>query len=203
MHTQDFRPGFVRAAVIALAMATSAAAEPVSYQIDPAHTFPSFEADHMGISVWRGKLNRSSGTLTFDKGIGAGSVDIVLDPASIDFGHDQLNAWARGKQFFDVRKYPKAAYRGKFEAAAGAVPAQVTGELTLHGVTKPVNLQINSLKCVPHPMLKREVCGADATATFKRDEFGLDAGKDYGFKMDVSLRIQVEAIATKATKATK
>jgi polyisoprenoid-binding protein YceI len=73
----------------------------------------------------------------------------------------------------------------------------VNGELTLNGHTKPVNLTITRFKCMPHPMLKREFCGADASGSFKRDEFGLDAGKDYGFNMNVALRIQVEAVATK------
>ncbi len=77
------------------------------------------------------------------------------------------------------------------------VPTKVSGELTLHGITRPVDLQLPLFKCIPHPMLKRELCGADAMATIKRDEFGLDAGKDYGFKMDVALRIQVEAVAEK------
>jgi polyisoprenoid-binding protein YceI len=66
--------------------------------------------------------------------------------------------------------------------------------LTLHGVTKPLALKINSFKCIPNPMTKRETCGADVYATFDRDEFGLDAGKAYGFSMEVVLRIQVEAI---------
>ena len=70
----------------------------------------------------------------------------------------------------------------------------VVGELTLHGVTRPVVLKINTLKCIPHPVFKRELCGADALGTFSRDDFGLDAGKDYGFNMDVTLRIQVEAL---------
>jgi polyisoprenoid-binding protein YceI len=71
----------------------------------------------------------------------------------------------------------------------------VVGDLTLRGITKPVQLKILSFKCMPHPMVKREVCGADAIATFKRDDFGMAAGKDWGFKMDVTLRIQVEALA--------
>jgi len=70
----------------------------------------------------------------------------------------------------------------------------VDGQLTLNGVTKPVVLQIKSFKCMPHPMFKREVCGADALGVFKRDAFGLGAGKDYGFSMDVTLRVQVEAL---------
>jgi polyisoprenoid-binding protein YceI len=183
------------AAALAVFSTAIAQAAPVTYQIDPHHTFPSFEADHMGISVWRGKLNKSSGTVSFDKATGSGSIDIAVDLASIDFGHDQLNGWARGKDFFDVKKHPKALYKGRFDGGSNGVPAQVLGELTLHGVTRPVVLKINSLKCVPHPLHKRELCGADAEASFNRDEFGLGVGKEYGFKMDVTLRIQVEAVA--------
>lgn len=183
------------AALAVLAVAAAAQAAPVTYKIDSHHTFPSFEADHMGISVWRGKLNKSSGTVRFDKASGSGDVDIAVDLSSIDFGHDQLNAWARGAQFFDVKKHPKAVYKGRFDGAVNGQPAQVLGELTLHGVTRPMVLKINALKCVPHPLHKRELCGADAVGSFNRDEFGLDAGKDYGFKMDVTLRIQVEAVA--------
>jgi polyisoprenoid-binding protein YceI len=176
-------------------MLSIASAAPVTYKIDPTHTFPSFEADHMGISVWRGKFNSSSGTVTLDKQAGFGMVDISIDTNSVDFGHDALNTWAAGKEFFDSAKYGPARYKGKLTGFKDGVPTQLDGELTLHGVTKPVNLQLVLFKCIPHPMLKRELCGADAIGSFKRDEFGLVAGKDYGFKMDVSLRIQVEAVA--------
>jgi polyisoprenoid-binding protein YceI len=190
------RPSSLATVAAALFMAGAATAAPVTYKVDPAHTFPSFEADHMGISVWRGKLNKSSGTVTLDKADGSGTVDIAIDLASIDFGQNQLNRWALGADFFNTRKYPKATYKGRFDGAAGGVPTQVQGELTLHGVTRPVALKINSFKCIPHPLFKRELCGADASATFNRDEFGLGIGKEYGFNMDVVLRIQVEALAT-------
>ncbi len=172
----------------------AAFAAPVAYDIDPHHTFPSFEADHMGVSVWRGKLNTSSGKVVLDKTAGTGTVNINLDPASIDFGHDQLNRWALGADLLDVAKYPTASYKGTLEGFNQGVPTRVVGELTLHGVTRPVALAIQSFKCIPHPMLKRELCGADVLASFNRDEFGIDAGKAYGFKMDVTLRIQVEAV---------
>lgn len=183
-------------AIATFLLAGAAAAAPVAYKVDPTHTFPSFEADHMGISVWRGKLNKSSGTITLDKDAGSGSVDITIDLASIDFGMDQLNRWALGADFFNTRKYPKATYKGHFDGAVGGgVPTQVLGELALHGVTRPMALKINSFKCILHPLFKRELCGADASATFNRDDFGLGIGKEYGFKMDVLLRIQVEALA--------
>ncbi|MFL6657739.1 MAG: YceI family protein [Massilia sp.] len=176
------------------AAVSAAVAAPATYKIDPAHTFPSFEADHMGISVWRGKFNTNSGTVVLDKAAGTGSLDISIDTSSVDFGHDALNAWATGKEFFDTAKFGPARYKGKLTGWVNGSPTEVTGELTLHGVTRPVNLHLALFKCIQHPMLKKELCGADAMATIKRDEFGLDAGKAYGFKMDVALRIQVEAI---------
>jgi polyisoprenoid-binding protein YceI len=149
----------------------------------------------MGISVWRGKLNKSSGKVLYDKSIGTGSVEIVTELASIDFGMDALATWARGKDFFDVKKHPRAVFKGKLQAPVGGVPTQLVGELTLHGVTRPLTLAVHSLKCIQHPMLKRDYCGADASGSFNRDDFGLGAGKEYGFQMKVDLRIQVEAIA--------
>jgi polyisoprenoid-binding protein YceI len=135
------------AAALALALAGAAPAAPVTYQVDPDHTYPSFEADHMGISVWRGKLTRSSGTIVFDQATGTGTVDIAIDPASIDFGLKQLDAWARGNDFLDVKQYPTARYRGRFDGGgARAMPTQVLGELSLHGVTKPLALKLNLLK---------------------------------------------------------
>ena len=169
-------------------------AAPVSYEIDPNHTYPSFEADHMGISVWRGKFNKTAGMLVVDKAAGTGSVDVSIDMDSVDFGLDSMNEQARTAEFFDVGKYPKATYKGRLEGFVGGAPTRVVGELTLHGITRPVELKIDLFKCIPHPMYKRELCGANASAVFKRDEFGLVAGKDYGFNMDVNLRIQMEAI---------
>jgi polyisoprenoid-binding protein YceI len=180
----------------AAALPALAAAQSLTYRIDPDHTYPSFEADHMGgLSVWRGKLNKSSGSVTLDKTAGKGTVAVDIDPASIDFGQAKLHEWALGKDFFETAKFPKASYKGTLEDFRNGAPTRVVGELTLHGVTQPVELKVDSFKCMPHPMLKREVCGADATGHFDRSKFGLGAGKDYGFNMDVALRIQIEAIA--------
>lgn len=185
-------PAVLLAALLAAPLAQAA---PVTYDIDPTHTYPSFEADHMGLSYWRGKLNKSRGTVVYDKSSGAGSVDVQMELASIDFGLDAMNAWARGDKFFNVDKNPAATFKGRFDGATAGVPTRVLGELTLNGLTRPLTLTVNQLKCIPHPMLKRDFCGADATGSFNREDFGLSAGKDWGFKMDVQLRIQVEAVA--------
>jgi polyisoprenoid-binding protein YceI len=180
-------------ALLAAVFASSAAFADV-YKVDSGHTFPSFEADHFGgLSNWRGKFDKTDGTIVLDRANKTGTVDINIDATSLDFGHAKLNEHAKGPDMFDVAKYPTANYKGKL-VFKGDVPTSVDGELTLHGVTKPVTLHINQFKCMPHPMFKREVCGADATATFNRADFGVDYGVKMGFKPEVKLAIQVEAI---------
>lgn len=170
-------------------------AAPVTYNLDPTHTYPSFEADHFGgMSVWRGKFNSSSGKFVLDREAKTGSVEVTIDMASVDFGLDKMNEHARSPDMFDVAKYPTATYKGTISKWEGDAPAEVAGELTLHGVTKPVTLKINSFRCMPHPMLKKEFCGADAEARFNRGDFGVDYAAAYGFKLDVLLRIQAEGV---------
>lgn len=184
------------AVLLSAAFCVQAVAAPVNYEIDPTHTYPSFEADHFGgLSVWRGKFDKTSGKITLDKAASTGTVDVVVDTSSIDYGLGIMNEKAKSSELFDVAKYPQATYKGKLDGFVKGAPTKVVGDLTLHGVTKPVELKVLSFKCIPHPMYKRELCGADALATIKRDDFGIDAGKAYGFSMDVTLRIQVEALA--------
>src|SRR5712672_993255 len=102
----------VLASMAALASA-SAFAVPVTYNVDPSHTYPSFEADHMGgLSVWRGKFDKSSGTIVLDKDKSAGTVEITVDAASVDFGMPKLNEHAKSPEIFDVAKFPTATYKG-------------------------------------------------------------------------------------------
>ena len=180
-------------ALLAAVFASGAAFADV-YKVDSGHTFPSFEADHFGgLSNWRGKFDKTDGTIVLDRANKTGTVDINIDATSLDFGHAKLNEHAKGPDMFDVAKYPTANYKGKL-VFKGDMPTSVDGELTLHGVTKPVTLHINQFKCMPHPMTKREVCGADASATFNRADFGVDYGVKMGFKPEVKLAIQVEAV---------
>ena len=180
-------------ALIAAAFAGSAFAAD-TYTIDPTHTYPSFEADHFGgLSTWRGKFNKTEGNIVVDRAAKTGSVDINIDATTIDFGNDKLNEHAKKAEMFDVAKFPTANYKGKL-VFKGDVPTSVDGQLTLHGVTKPVTLTINKFKCIQHPMLKREVCGADASATFNRSDFGVAYATQMGFNPEVKLAIQVEAV---------
>jgi len=182
-------------AVLAALSAGAALAIPVTYNLDPAHTYPSFVTDHMGgLSQWRGKFTKSSGKVVLDRAAKIGTIDIKIDPASIDLGHAKLNEHVKSPDMFDVAKYPEITYKGKFTKFDGDVPKEIEGELTMHGITKPVKLKIDDFLCKQHPMLKREVCGAEAEATFNRDDFGIDYGKQMGFKQEVKLEIQVEGI---------
>ena len=174
-------------------MSGLASAKEMVYEIDPSHTYPSFEADHFGgLSMWRGKIKQNSGQIILDKAKKTGQVYVVMDMASIDFGHDKMNEHARGQELFDVVTYPQAVYDGKL-VFKGGKPVRVVGNLTLRGKTQPVNLKINSFKCMEHPFAKKEVCGADAKGSFDRSKFGVDYGLPV-FKSNVNLAIQVEAL---------
>ncbi|MFZ6657276.1 YceI family protein [Undibacterium sp. TJN19] len=180
--------------LIAAALLISAApAFAQTYNIESNHTYPSFEADHMGISVWRGKFTKTTGKIVLDRAAKTGTVDITIDANSIDFGHEKMNEHAKSKDMFNVAQFPTATYKGTSIKFDGDTPVAVVGELTLLGVTKPVTLTINKFKCITHPMFKKEACGADASAEFKRTDFGLNYGTPR-FAPEVKLSIQVEAI---------
>jgi polyisoprenoid-binding protein YceI len=182
------------AAVLALVTGAALAA-PVTYQIDPSHTYPSFEADHFGgVSVWRGKFDKSSGTIVLDREAGTGTVEVTVDTASIEFGNPKLDEHVKSAEMLDVAKYPTATFKGKLTGFKNGLPTQVDGEFTLHGVTRPLTLTLNSFKCMTYPMDKKEHCGADAVGTINRADYGINYGEKYGFKMDVRIPIQVEAV---------
>jgi polyisoprenoid-binding protein YceI len=181
---------FLTAALLAV---SAIGAHAATYNIDPSHTFPSFEADHKGISVWRGKFDKTSGTIQMDRAAKTGSMDITIDAGSIDFGLDKMNTHAKSPDMFNVEKFPTVTYKGSKFKFEGEQLVEVEGELTMLGVTKPVTLKVNKFKCIMDPRMKREICGADASAEFKRTDFGLNYATP-AFAPEVKLAIQVEAI---------
>ncbi|OAJ57351.1 polyisoprenoid-binding protein [Paraburkholderia ginsengiterrae] len=184
----------IAAGALAATLSISAFAGVTTYQFDPDHTYPSFEADHIGgLSVWRGKFNKSQGTVTLDAAAKTGTVDVTTTIASVNTGSPKLDQMLQTDQFFDATKFPDATYKGTIKFK-GDKPDSVVGTLTMHGVTKPLTLTIDSFKCMPHPMLKREVCGVDAVGEFDRSDFGVDFGKTYGFGMKTKLLISAEAL---------
>jgi polyisoprenoid-binding protein YceI len=116
-----------------------------------------------------------------------------MDMASIDFGHDGMNEHAMAADILDVERYPTATYVGELARFVNGSPTAVEGSLTMHGVSRPVDLAIERFQCQPHSRHGREVCGADASTTINRDEFGVDYDKENGFFMAVKLLITIEA----------
>ena len=191
--------GILRPTLLGLACGTLAgyaAAAPQTYSIDSNHTYPTFEADHLGgVSFWRGKINSTSGTVVLDKEAGTGNVDVTMDMTTLDFGHQGLNDHAQTPDLFDTAQFPTATYTGRLVDFRNGAPTAVDGTLTLHGVSQPVRLSIERFLCKDHPMMGgREVCGADATAQIDRSDFGVNFGAPL-FDMGVTLRISVEALS--------
>ncbi len=165
-----------------------------TYNVEPGHTYPSFEADHMGLSFWRGKFTKTSGKVVLDRGSRTGgSIDILIDASTVDFGHQKMNEKARGDEMFNVTKFPTITYKSTALKFDGDKLVGVDGEMTLLGVTKPMPLKITHFKCVMHPLLKREVCGADAHGSFDRSDYGMNIGLPR-FSPEIKLAIQVEAV---------
>lgn len=177
-----------------LLLPAAASAEVVRYEIDPTHTFPSIAFDHMGLSTWRGKFTETEGEILLDREAEVGSVAIRIDPASIAFGLEIMDEKARSADWFDVARYPQARYEGDIVFVDGT-PARVDGQLTFRDVTRAVPLTITRFKCMPHPALEVEVCGADAEGTLDWSEYGMKHS-DYG-RGDAGrtqLNVQVEAL---------
>ena len=183
--------------LIALAFAASlssvAFAAPETYVIDSNHTKPRFEYNHMGFSTQLSRFDTTTGTITIDRVAKTGSVDVTIDAKSVDTGYPLFNGHIQGEDFFDTAKYPMITFKSDKMKFEGDKLVAVEGNLTIKGITKPVTLTVTSFMCMPHPMMKKEACGANATAVVKRSEFNM-AKYTPLVGDDVTLTIPVESI---------
>jgi polyisoprenoid-binding protein YceI len=181
------------AVAFAAATAAPAFAAPETFVIDGSHTLPRFSYSHLGYSTQLSRFNKTTGKIVYDKVAKTGSVDIVIDTKSVDTGSTVFNEHIQGEDFFDTAKYPTATFKSTKVNFDGDKPSTVEGNLTIKGVTKPVVLKITSFQAMPHPMLKKDAIGANATVTVKRSDF--NAGKYAPYVSDdVTIDIPVEAI---------
>ncbi|MEC4749370.1 YceI family protein [Methylomicrobium sp. Wu6] len=164
-----------------------------TYTVDPRHTFPSFEIDHLGFSIQRGRFNLTEGKITLAPASASGSIDISIDAASISTGLADLEKHLRSEDFLDVTHFPKIIFQSKQLTFDKAQLVGADGDLTLHGVTKPVHLTVDRFHCGFNLLLIKNVCGANATATIKRSDFGVDKYAP-ALGDDVKVIIQIEAI---------
>ena len=174
-------------------LSSVATAAPETFVIDGSHTFPRFSYSHFGLSTQLSRFNKTTGKIVLDKEAKTGSVDVVIDTQSVDTGFDVFNGHIQGEDFLDTAKYPTATFKSTKVRFEGDKPVAVDGELTIKGVTKPVTLTITSFINQPHPMMKKDAIGANATTKISRTEF--NAGK-YAPNVgdEVTIDLAVEAI---------
>lgn len=173
--------------------AAIAQAAPETYIIDTNHSMPRFEYSHLGYSLQESRFDKVSGKIVLDRAAKSGSVDVVIDTTSVNTGSSLFNKHIQGEGLFETDKYPTIAFKSTKLNFDGDKVASVDGNLTIKDVTKPVTLQVLSFQCMPHPMLKKDACGATATVTIKRTEF--HAGKHAPYVSDeVKLTLPVEAV---------
>lgn len=188
----------MRSSLIALASAALlsvglAHAEPVTYNLDPSHTFTRFSYNHLGLSTQLSKFNKVSGTVTYDKAAKTGSVDVSIDMKSVDTGFAVFDGHIQGEDFLDTAKFPTATFKSTKVVFEGDKPAAVEGNLTIKGVTKPVTLKVTHFVNTEHPMMKKDAIGADANVVIKRTEF--NAGKYAPYVGDdVTITLSLEAL---------
>ena len=176
-----------------VAFATTAQAAPETFVIDNSHTYPHFSYNHLGFSNQTHKFDKTSGKVVLDRAAKAGSAIVTIDATSVNTGYALFNEHIQAADFFDTAKYPTITFKSDKMAFRGDQPVSLVGDLTIKGVTKQVTLDITHFKCQPHPMLKVEACGANATTQIKRSDFNM--GKNAPYVSDeVTLTLAIEAV---------
>lgn len=178
---------------LAATFSSAALAAPETYILDESHTLPRFSYSHFGYSTQLSRFDKASGKIVIDRQAKSGSVNVSIDTKSVNTGHTLFNEHIQGEDFLDTAKYPVMTFTSNQLKFEGDNPVAVEGTLTLKGINKPVTLTITSFQCMPHPMLKKDACGANATTVVKRSDFNM--GK-YAPNVgdEVTVTIPVEAI---------
>ena len=181
------------AAATTVLSVTAVQAEPITFALDPTHTFVNFEAKHFGTSTNRGRFDKKSGTIVIDPVAKTGQIEINIDMASISTGTPSFDGHLKSKDFFNAEAFPTATFKSTKIKFDGDKIDEVEGTLTMLGKTVPVKLDAEHYGCFDQPRLKRQVCGGDFETTIKRSDFGMT----YGLPVipdNIKLEIQVEGV---------
>ncbi|MGH8082115.1 MAG: YceI family protein [Lysobacter sp.] len=185
------------AAALGLAFAGTASAAAVTYKIDPNHTDVVASWSHFGFSNPIAHFGKVDGTITYDPAKPAASkVEVTIPLSGLDSHVGDFDEHLKSADFFDAEKYPTITFKSTKVEAAGDKKLKVTGDLTVHGVTKPAVLDVNINKIGEQPLAKRAAAGFDATTTLKRSEFGV-AKYVPNVSDEIKIRITTEAIVPK------
>ena len=184
------RLGFL---AIVACMSNAALAAPETYIVDGNHTLPRFSYSHFGYSTQLSRFDKASGKIVLDRATKSGSVNVVIDTTSVNTGYALFNEHIQAEDFLNTAKFPTATFTSNKVNFDGDKVSTIDGVLTLKGVSRPVTLSVTSFFCMPHPMVKKEACGANATTVVKRTDFNM--GKHAPYVGDeVTITIPVEAI---------
>lgn len=194
-----FRPTATLLALASSVLLASPLQAAERYRIDPTHTLPTWEIDHLGYSTQRGVFTGVSGTIELDRTAEQGKVNIEIDAASLSTGVAKLDTHLKGDDFFQTQRHPKITFVSSGMRFEKGEPVGVVGDLTITGISNLVYLRIDRLRCAPHPIYRKQVCGADASAEFERSRFNINKYVPY-VSDRVVLRIPVEAIQEDAAK---
>jgi len=190
---------YIASIVVGLAMAAGAAyAQAIekaggTYEVDPAHTHVVFSINHIGFADTRGQFRKVSGTFMLDPdNLEKSGADIVIDTGSIDTNHGDRDDHLRTADFFDAEKFPTISFKSTRVKRTGESTAKLTGDVTLHGVTKPVTLDVVLRNAGPHPFDPKVYrTGWSAETTILRSDFGMEFGLPL-IGDEVTLNFEVE-----------
>ena len=170
-------------AAVSMLLSFAATAAPETYKLDPYHTYPHFAVDHLGVSTMWGRFDRAAGTFVIDRAAGTGSVEIVVETASLSTGDNEKglrprprDEHLRAADFFNVAEFPRMTFKSTGVKFNGDSPSEIRGQLTLLGVTKPLTLAIERWVCKDHPYARKHMCGGNASGRIKRSDFGMKFG---------------------------
>ncbi len=162
------------------ALSLVAAAQAESYALDPYHTFPHFALDYAGYATLYGRFDRTSGQFTLDRAAKKATLELTVDTASVTTGDNERGGRARTRDehlrtadFFNTAEFPRMTYKSTKVVFRGEEPAEIEGQLTLLGVTRPLTLSVDRWLCKDHPFYKKPGCGGNASGVLKRSEFGM------------------------------
>lgn len=179
------------------ALSTAAWAAPEIYVIDNSQTSSRFSYRALGVAQQTHRFDKISGRIVFDQAARTGSAEVTIDATSVNTGQAALNEQIQAADFFDTANHPVITFKSTRMKLDGNEP-NVSGYLTIKGVTLPVTLALSNFQCVQEPTFKVEACGAHATVTIKRSDFNM--GK-YAFLISDAITLNLAFKALKAQPA--
>ena len=178
-------------ALASVMLMPTAHAEPATYAIDPAQTKVYWEVSHMGTSTHRGRFDTIDGSVVLDRSAGQGEVSITVATASVSSGVPALDTVLRGNDFLDSAAHPSAYFVSRQFKVSGERLVSLSGEFTLRGVSRALELRSNRFVCGIDARSKQEVCGGDFEAEILRSDFGSTYGLPFvGDKVRLLISIE-------------